>query len=372
MILASAPTASERTLMHLLLIVALLTWDVPAPVFGIWSARSRGAAGLSSVQERGLPLIAVVATGGTIAGRAQGRSLTAQELVDGAPGVRKIARLWVEDVSHVGSPDMTPAVWLKLAERINELVARSDVAGVVVTHGTDTLEETAYFLDLTVRGEKPVVVVGAQRPPSEPDSDGPRNLLNAARVAVSSEAAGKGVMVVMNGQIHAARDVSKTNTTEVEAFKTLEFGQLGYVDREAVRFYRAPLRRQTIALDGAATLGRVEIVSHYAGADGRVIKGLVEQGPLDGLVIAGTGVGNVSQVMYEVIKQEVRGRGIPVIITTRVQTGRVMADKGRRIALQDIGCVFADNLTPPKARVLLLVALTQTKNSEELRRYFER
>jgi L-asparaginase len=273
---------------------------------------------------------------------------------------------------------MTPEIWLKLSKRINELLTSPEVTGVVVTHGPDTLEETAYFLDLTVASQKPVVVVGAQRAASAPDSDGPRNLLNAVRVAVSDEARGKGALVVMNGQINAAREVTKTNTTEMETFKSLEFGELGVVDPERVRFYRAPLRRQTIALGAEARLGRVEIVVHYAGADGRVIRALLNdsaqsESRLNGLVVAATGLGHVSGAMYDAIK-EARDRNIPVVISTRVYTGRTIplyANKGKGISLKDIGCVFADNLSPQKARILLMLALTKPATTDELQRYFD-
>ncbi len=242
---------------------------------------------------------------------------------------------------------------------------------MVVTHGTDTLEETAYFLDLTVSSSKPVVLVGAQRAASFFDSDGPRNLLNAVRVAVSPEATGKGTLVVMNGQINAAREVTKTSTLDVETFRTLEFGALGVADLGAVRFYRAPLRRQTITLSDEQRLGRVEIVSQYAGADGRIISALLNQGDLDGLVIEGFGLGHVTQGTLDAITQA-RTLGIPVVLSTRVYTGRVVPLYARDVELEKIGCIRADNLSPQKARVLLMLALTRTKRTEELQRYFDR
>jgi L-asparaginase len=187
-----------------------------------------------------------------------------------------------------------------------------------------------------------------------------------------------GALVVMNGQINAAREVSKTNTTEMETFKSLEFGELGVVDPERVRFYRAPLRRQTITLGAEARLGRVEIIVHYAGADGRLIRALLNDNAqpdsrLNGLVIAGVGLGHVSGAMYDAIK-EARDRNIPVVISTRVYTGRTIplyANKGRGISLKDIGCVFADNLSPQKARILLMLALTKPATTDELQRYFD-
>ena len=326
-----------------------------------------------------LPLVKVFSTGGTIASKydpVKGGlvpALKGEDLLEAVPEIKKIARIEVEDICNVGSADMSPEVWIKISRRTNEVLADPNVAGVVITHGTDTLEETAYFMDLTVTSQKPVVLVGAQRAASMPDSDGPRNILNAIRVAGSPEALGKGAMIVMNGQINAAREVTKTNTIEGETFKTLEFGQLGVADLEKVRFYRAPLRRQTISLSPEAKLGRVEIVLHYAGNDGRVIRGLLSQGGLDGLVIAGTGLGHVSQTAFEAVK-EARDRGIPVVISSRVYTGRIIplyAAKGRGVTLKQIGCVLADNLSPQKARILLMLALTKTKNPEELQKIFD-
>lgn len=329
-----------------------------------------------------LPRVVVLATGGTIASRfdpAKGgivTALTGADLVQAVPDLGKVARVEVEQFSNISSANMTPEVWRKLAARVNAVLADDTVAGVVVTHGTDTLEETAFFLDLAVTSSKPTVVVGSQRPASASDSDGPGNLLNAVRVAVSPEAVGKGVLVVMNGQINAARDVTKTSTTDVGTFRTLDFGALGVADNLAVRFYRAPTRRQTIPLREQDRLGRVEIVSDYAGAEGRLIKLLLHDGAgvPEGLVIAGMGLGHVSEKTYDAIK-EARDRGIPLVISTRVYTGRVLplyANKGGGVTLQQIGCVLADNLSPQKARILLMMALTRTQDPKELQQYFDR
>jgi len=323
-----------------------------------------------------LPKVVVLATGGTIASMsdpatgALRAALTGEEIVASVPGLRDIARIEVEQVANVGSMDMTPAIWLTLSRRANELLASPDVAGVVVTHGTDTLEETAYFLDLTVTSTKPVVIVGAQRAPVYFDTDGPRNLLNAVRVAISPEAAGMGTMVVMNGRINAAREVTKTNTLEAETFQTLEFGALGVADMGAVRFYRAPLRRQTIALPPGAILPRIEIVPMYAGADGRVIEMLLQRGELDGLVIAGLGLAHVPQAAMDAIRA-VRERGIPVVVSTRVYTGRIVPLYENNVTLLKMGAIQADNLSPQKARVLLMTAMTRTRDPEALRAYFE-
>ncbi len=336
------------------------------------------AAGSPAMAQGGLPRIVVLATGGTIASTyddsigALRVALTGDEIVNAVPGQDAIAQVTVEEVANVNSRNMTPDIWLRLSRRANALLAGPEIAGIVVTHGTDTLEETAYFLDLTVTSDKPVVLVGAQRAPTTSfDSDGPRNMLNAVRVAVSSEAVGMGTMVVMNGQINAAREVTKTNTLDVETFQTLDFGLLGVADVEEVRFYRTPFRRQTIALDPEVSLPHVAIISEYAGSDGRSIELLLEDGNLDGLVIAGLGLAHVSDPTLEALRA-VRARGIPVVVSSRVLTGRIVGLYANNVDLLSIGAVQADNLSPQKARVLLMVAMTKTTDTEELRSYFNR
>ncbi len=350
-----------------LALLALLTATVlPSP-----------SAGQATPAGDDLPRVIVLATGGTIASRfdpeagALRAALTGDEIVQAVPELAELARVSVEQIANVNSWDMTPEIWRQLERRANALLAEPDVAGVIVTHGTDTLEETAYFLDLTVTSDKPVILVGAQRSAMESDSDGPRNMLNAVRVAVSPEAVGMGTLVVMNGQINAAREVTKTNTLDVETFQTLSFGLLGVADVEEVRFYRRPMRRQTIPLRADDRLPTVEIVTEYAGSDGRVIRALLEQGTMEGLVVAGVGLGHVSSGSVEAIR-EVRARGIPVVTSTRVLTGRVVPLYSNNIELLDVGVVLADNLSPQKARVLLTLAMTRTTDTEALQTYFDR
>ena len=327
-----------------------------------------------------LPTVVVLSTGGTIAStRAQreegyAASLSGEQLVAAVPGLDRVALVEVQNVANVGSTNMTPALWVEVSRRAAEALARPEVAGVVVTHGTDTMEETAYFLDLTVSGEKPVVLVGAMRAASEPDADGPRNLLDAARVAVSEEAKGKGALVVLNGEIHAAREVTKTHALAVESFDTPEFGALGVVNVDAVRFYRAPLRRQTVELPPDVVLPTVDIIPNYAGSDGRLIRGLLKEGPVDGLVVEAAGAGNIATPLFHAVR-EAREAGVAVVITSRTHGGRVLplyAGGGGGTTLHELGCVFADNLSAQKARVLLMAALTRTRDPEELRRLFER
>ncbi len=338
------------------------------------------ASAASPVAAQSLPKVVVLSTGGTIASvydAAAGGfapALSGEQLVSAVPGLDTLARVEVIQVANVPSTDMTPALWMEVSRRASEMLARPDVAGVVVTHGTDTLEETAYFLDLTVGSEKPVVVVGAQRAASERDADGPRNLRDAILTAVAPASRGMGTLVVMNTEIHAAREVTKTHTLNVSTFLSPQWGALGTVDPDGVRYYRAPVRRQHLDVPVDAALGRVEIVTNYAGADGSVIRAILSQGSLDGLVVEASGVGNVSDRMFEAVK-EVRARGIPVVISTRVHTGRTLAlyaGSGSGVTLEEIGCVFADNLPPHKARVLLLAALTRTSDPAQLRALFGR
>jgi L-asparaginase len=339
-----------------------------------------GPAWSPTILAEDLPRVVVISTGGTIASKhdaAKGGyvpALSGEELVAAVPAIKQTAQVEVEQFSNIASDDMTPEIWVRLLARVNEQLGRPEIAGVVITHGTDTLEETAYFLDLTTTSSKPVILVGAQRPASDADADGPRNLLDAIRVAIAPESASKGVMVVLNGQINAARDVTKMNTNRVETFRGLEYGELGIVDAEKVRFYRAPLGRQTFALDSKTHLGRVEIVPMYAGADASLIRSMLRDDGVQGIVVAALGLGNVSGTMFDAI-QEARTRGIPVVISTRVLTGRVFplgSWKGSGVALKKIGCVMADDLSPQKARILLLLALTKTSDSESLQRYFDK
>ncbi len=327
-----------------------------------------------------LPTVVVLATGGTIASTHSEEeggltsSLPGEQLVAAVPGLDQVARIEVQNVANVGSTDMTPALWLEVSRRAETALARHEVAGVLVTHGTDTMEETAFFLDLTVTNEKPVILVGAMRAASEWDADGPRNLLNAARVAVSEEAVGKGTFVVLNGEIHAAREVTKTNSLAVETFDTPQFGALGVVDSDGVRFYRAPLRRQTLPMPPDVILPTVDIIPNYAGSDGRLIRGLLKEGPVDGLVVDASGNGNIAGALFQAVK-EARAAGVAVVITSRTHGGRVIpvyAQAGGGTSLYGLGCVFADNLSAQKARVLLIAALTRTQEPSELRGFFNR
>ena len=325
-----------------------------------------------------LPVVKLIATGGTIAmkidpvKKAPVPAISGEDLVATVPEIAKVARIEVQNISNVPSGYMNPERWVALQKEVVKTLARPEVAGVIVSHGTDTLEETAYFLDLTVKSDKPIVLIGAQRNASESDFDGPRNLLNATRICVSPAAKGMGAMIAMNNQINAARDVTKTHTSDVETFKSGDFGFLGVADNDRVIFYRAPVRRQYVPLQ-QDNLPYVEVIATYGGADGKLIRAAVDAGA-KGLVIAAFGWGNVPIPMYDTIK-EVAARGVAVVISTRVWNGRVLPHYGYLgggKTLKDAGAVFADNLSPQKARLLLMLGLQTTSKAEELQKLFDK
>jgi L-asparaginase len=336
----------------------------------------------ASAQPDAKPVVRLIATGGTIAmkidpvKKAPVPAISGDDLVATVPEIAQVARVEVENLSNVPSDYMDPERWTQLTQAVQKALARPEIAGVIVSHGTDTLEETGYWLDLTVASDKPIVLIGAQRNASERDFDGPRNLLNAARIAVSPEARGKGAMIALDDKINAARDAVKTQTSDVDTFKSGELGLLGVADRDRVIFYRAPLRRQHIALHAlkeGEKLPRVDIVAMYGGVDGALVRAAVAAGA-KGLVIQAAGWGNVNIPMYEAIGEAIK-KGVPVVISTRVWTGRVQPNygfKGGGQTLQEEGAVFADNLSPQKARILLLLALHSGANPKELQRLFDR
>jgi len=331
---------------------------------------------------RKLPVVAVLATGGTIAGVAPDAATSAgyqagvvgvEQLLAAVPALGGVAQVHAEQIANVDSKDMTTALWLTLARRVNEVLAQPDVDGVVISHGTDTLEETAYWLHLTVRHAKPVVLVAAMRPSTALSADGPLNLLNAVTLAAHAGAAGKGVLVTLANRIHSARDVTKTSTYAIDAFQSPDVGQLGWVQDGRVEFQRAPLRAHTTASefsggsaggcavvsarDGDASertaLPAVEIVLSYAGVTRTAIDALVAAG-VRGLVVAGTGNGSLHATLQHALAEAVK-RGVVVVRASRVGCGHVMRDAAAPDTA--LGFVSAGSLNPYKARVLLMLAL---------------
>nr|MBC8279441.1 asparaginase [Chloroflexota bacterium] len=297
-----------------------------------------------------------------------GKKFTIEEMLDRVPEALEFAEVRAEQFLNLGSPDVTPDHWLQLAKRINQIFREdSDAAGVVVTHGTATLEETAYFLNLTVKSSRPVVVTGAMRPPSSLGTDADVNLIDAIRVAAAPQSADRGVLTILNNQIQSARDVTKTNSFRVETFQTSDFGFLGYADSdEEVVYYRRPDRAHTINtefdIENVDRMPKVDIPFAYAGADGTVIRALAAAG-VDGLVAAGLGSGG-SPPPYMAALLEVSDSGLPVVIATHTGSGRVMLTK----RFTEAGYIVADNLAPKKARILLMLALTATSDKAEIQR----
>ncbi|HEY3597143.1 MAG TPA: asparaginase [Paraburkholderia sp.] len=311
-----------------------------------------------------MPRIAVLATGGTIAGIAVDAASTAgyqagvvgvDQLLAAVPALSTVAQIHAEQVASIDSKDMSLALWTTLVQRVNALLSTDDIDGVVITHGTDTLEETAYLLHLTVKSTKPVVLTAAMRPSSALSADGPLNLLNAVSVAANRAAHGQGVLVAFNNRIHSARDVVKTSTFALEAFQSPEVGALGWVQDGRVEFQRRVVRPHTV--DTGFVMGptwpAVEIVASYAGATRVLVDALVHAG-VRGIVVAGTGNGSIHASVQAGLVDAV-SQGVAVVRAARVGSGHVMHNG----AASDnaLGFVSANSLNPYKARVLLMLAL---------------
>ena len=335
-------------------------------------------AAVESAQFRPRATVRLVATGGTIANHPDGR-LTARELTDLIPAAGRYAEVETEQFANLPSSSLTVEHWLALARRLNRLFsARHDLDGVVLTSGTDTLEETAYFLHLTVRTDRPIVVVGAMRRPNAPGYDGAANLLDAVRVAAAPASRDRGVVVVANGEIHAARDVRKAHAQRLDSFDSGRNGVLGVVDADRIEYYRRPTRRHTRRTEfdvaGLDRLPRVVLLTSYVGASGDLIRAARDLGA-DGVVVAAAGAGATTPAQADAI-DEVIADGIVVVITTRTGGGRVPA-RLRRSApragtaeTRGAGRVSGESLSAVKARVLLMLALTRTRDGAGIQRMF--
>jgi L-asparaginase len=326
------------------------------------------------------PKVAFIGTGGTIASvgvgpldlqdyGARGEVMHADALISRFPEAALVADVLPVRYRNIPSTAIDFADWQALALLGERLIAEhSDLAGIVIGHGTATLEETAYILNLTLKLDVPVVLVGAQRPSSALSSDAGLNLVNAIRVAASPESRGMGVLVVLNDEIHAARDVTKTATLRVHAFRTADFGVLGHADGDAVAFYRRPLRRcypdTEFDIRTLAALPRVEIAYAYAGGDGTAVRAFTAAGAR-GIVSAGFAPGFVPPGEFEALK-EAAAQGVVVVQCTRAGSGRTY----RSSRLASAGFLIADNLVPQKARILLALALTVTRDPEQIARIF--
>ena len=317
------------------------------------------------------PKVVILATGGTIAGVGEAGktagyapgTLTAEELIAAVPELEQAAEIEAIQVCNVNSDDITAEIWLELVQTINRMAADPDVQGFVITHGTDTMEETAYFLNLTVKTEKPVVVTGSMRPSTSISADGPMNLYQAVCVAASPEAVGKGVLAVFSDRIYSARSVTKTSTYHVTAIAAGEMGAIGVVRDGSVYLYETPAKKHTVQSEfdvtGLTALPKVSILYFSVDADVELLRFAAEHS--DGLVIAGAGAGEFSEGFKAVIE----GLEIPVVISSRIDDGVITADN-----LLCANTVAADNLSPQKAAILLRLALTQ-ENPDLVRMYSE-
>ncbi len=325
------------------------------------------------------PNVYILATGGTIAGT--GKSATAsgytagqvaiQSLIDAVPQISDIANVTGEQIVNIGSQDMNDDVWLTLAKRINVLLAQDNVDGIVITHGTDTMEETAYFLNLTVKSDKPVVITGAMRASTALSADGPLNLYNAVVTAADPESKGRGVMLVMNGLILDAHGAQKMNTIDVQTFQSPNTGAIGYIYNSKPYYTMKSLKKHTTEsvfdVTNLTSLPKVGIVYAYANIDADVMNPFLTNG-YQGIVHAGLGNGNYHKNIFPKL-QEARKLGILVVRSSRVPTGpTTLYDEVDDAKYQ---FVASWELNPQKARVLLMLALTRTNDWQKIQQYFE-
>jgi L-asparaginase len=325
-----------------------------------------------------LASVTIIATGGTIAGEAASSAQSGytsgqvgvQTLIKAVPALNKLARVSGEQISNVGSQDMSDEIWLKLATRINELAASPEVDGIAITHGTDTMEETAYFLHLVVKTKKPVVLTGSMRPSTALSADGPLNIYNAVSVAADRQAAGRGVLVSINDQIHSAHDVTKTHTTASDTFMSPYRGLIGATAYGVSQYYRTPFRKHTVdtpfRIDGKTSLPRVDVLYVYEDMPGELVDAAVNAGA-KGIVVAGVGNGNMPQAVMRALSRAVE-KGVVVVRASRVPLGFV----GRNVEVDDdkLKFVAAEELNPAKARVLARLALLTTSDPREIQKMF--
>lgn len=324
------------------------------------------------------PNISILATGGTIAGSGSSAiksaysagAVTVDKLLAAVPAINDMANIKGEQISNIGSQEMNNKVWLKLAKRVNELLKRDDVDGVVITHGTDTMEATSYFLDLTVKSKKPIVFVGAMRSGSSMSADGPMNIYNAVSVATNKESADKGVLVVMNDEIHSAREVTKVNTSSVNAFASVNTGKMGTVYYGDVHYYMTPVRKHTYQtefdIEKIDSLPRVDIVYGHANDTDIFVKAAVKAGA-KGIVHSGMGNGNPYPTTLKALAEAVK-KDVVVARTSRVGSGRT--NLHGEVDDEKYGFIATDSLNAQKARILLMLGLTKTNDKAKLQQMY--
>ncbi|ONH51584.1 L-asparaginase [Pseudomonas cedrina] len=343
------------------LLAALIFGSFAYPHYA--GAQEKGMNNPSTVSQASLPRVLILTTGGTIAGAATGRNegaytsgvITPQQLVDSVKGIGDLARISTEQVSNIGSQDMNDVIWFKLAKRIKQAFDHKEADAVVITHGTDTMEETAFFLNQVLASDKPVVLVGSMRPSTALGADGPANIYQAVKVATDKQSAGRGVLVAMNDTIESARDVTKTDTTSLQTMQSPHIGTVGYVDMGHVRFIQRPVElSKPLSLPQDGNLPRVEIIYGHSNMDTNQIEHAIAD-KAKGIVLAGLGDGNASKEAL-VALEKAAAKGIVVVRSTRVAHGYVNRDV--EIDDQKSGFVASMDLSPQKSRILvqLLVA----------------
>lgn len=324
------------------------------------------------------PNVTILATGGTIAGAAAtgtqsgytSGAVTIDAMLAAVPGIKDLANVKGEQISNVGSQDMSFEIMLKVAKRINELGKDAGVDGIVITHGTDTMEETAFFLNLVAKTNKPIVLVGSMRPSTAVSADGPLNLYNAVGVAIDPNAKGRGVLVMMNDWIHAAHSLTKTSTTAIQTFMSPLRGVVGVAAYGKNDWYNTPAWKHTTATEFDVTnvtkLPRVDIIMAYADMEPDMIDSAVASGA-KGIVIAGVGNGNMNKVSVDAAARAVK-KGVFVVRSSRVATGLV----GRNVEINDDenGFIASDELNPQKSRILLTLALLKPPSKADLQKMF--
>jgi L-asparaginase len=335
---------------------------------------------VAAAQTAKKPNIVIIATGGTIAGAAASQTsagyssgaVGVDALIQAVPQLKDLANVSGEQIASIGSQDMNDAVWLKLGKRVNELLAKPDVAGIAITHGTDTMEETSYFLNLVVRSDKPVVLTGSMRPSTAMSADGPLNIYNAVAIAADPKAKGRGVLVTVDDDIHSAHDIVKGHTTDVGTMGSGEPGLIGATLFGKNTWYRYPAQTHTskseFSINGVNALPRVDIIYAHANMSPDVITSAVANGA-KGLVIAGVGDGNMTAPAVEAVKGAI-AKGVVVVRSSRTNGGIIR----RNIELDDdkLGTVASIELNPAKSRVLLQLALLKTKDPKVIQGYYDR
>ena len=327
-----------------------------------------------------LPKIRILATGGTIAGAQatqadagyKSGTFSVDDLIKAVPQLKNIAEMSGEQVANIGSQTMSYEVWFKLAGRVNEVLQSGDIDGIVITHGTDTMEETAYFLSLVVKSEKPVVLVGSMRPATAISADGPINLYNGVALAGSADAKGRGPLVVLNDTIHYAREAQKMHTTHMDTFDSPNRGIAGVMNTGKATFYSYITSRHNtkseFSLDGltAANLPRVVVVYSYVNLGGEIIDALVENG-VKGIVLAGVGDGNTTDAALVALEKAAR-KGVAVVRSSR--TGSGLVDRNVEVNDDKLGLIAGMELSPQKARILLTLGLTKSSDVKTLQQFF--